>query len=65
MKSWGEECAIVGVFNSPRSSVICYYSLFAMQHRGQEASGISTSNGSNIRTIKGEGLVLVFLRMGY
>lgn len=57
MKSWGEECAVVGVFNSPRSSVICYYSLFSMQHRGQEASGISTSNGSNINTIKGEGLV--------
>lgn len=57
MKFWNEECAVVGVFNSTRSAAICYYSLFAMQHRGQEASGISTSNGKNIITIKGEGLV--------
>lgn len=64
MKSWGEECAIVGVFNSPRSSVICYYSLFAMQHRGQEASGISTSNGNNITTVKGDGLVTSVFKDG-
>lgn len=64
MKSWGEECAIVGVFNSPRSSVLCYYSLFAMQHRGQEASGISSSNGSFINTIKGNGLVTNVFKNG-
>lgn len=57
MDSWNEKCAIVGVFNSNRSAALCYYSLFAMQHRGQESSGISTSNGCEISTIKGEGLV--------
>lgn len=56
-KGFGEKCAVVGVFNSPRSAALCYYALFAMQHRGQESSGISTSNGQNIATIKGEGLV--------
>lgn len=57
MDSFNEKCAVVGVFNSSRSAALCYYSLFAMQHRGQESSGISTSNGSNIVTHKGEGLV--------
>lgn len=57
MDSFTEKCAVVGIFNSIRSSALCYYSLFAMQHRGQESSGISTSNGSDIVTHKGEGLV--------
>lgn len=50
-------CAIVGVFGDSESSKIAYYSLFAMQHRGQEASGISTSDGEHIKTIKKKGLV--------
>lgn len=57
MDSFNEKCAVVGVFNSNQSATLCYYSLFAMQHRGQESSGISTSNGSDIITQKGEGLV--------
>lgn len=57
MDSFNEKCAVVGVFNSIQSATLCYYSLFAMQHRGQESSGISTSNGSDIITQKGEGLV--------
>ncbi len=50
-------CAIVGVFGDERASKIAYYALFAMQHRGQEATGISASNGSHIKTIKARGLV--------
>lgn len=57
MKSWNEECAVVGVYNVDNASVLSYYSLFAMQHRGQEASGISASNGTKITTIKSTGLV--------
>ncbi len=56
-KQWKEECAIVGVFNCDEAALITYYSLFAMQHRGQEASGISVSNGHNITTLKSQGLV--------
>ncbi|TQR54009.1 amidophosphoribosyltransferase [Campylobacter troglodytis] len=50
-------CAVVGVINSNRASAYAYYSLFAMQHRGQEASGISVSNGERISTIRGKGEV--------
>jgi len=50
-------CAIVGVFDSPNASRVAYYSLFAMQHRGQEATGISSSDGKKIRKVKKKGLV--------
>ncbi len=50
-------CAIVGVFDVKHASKIAYYALFSMQHRGQEATGISASDGKKIRTIKDQGLV--------
>ncbi|MDD3323565.1 MAG: amidophosphoribosyltransferase [Sulfurospirillaceae bacterium] len=50
-------CAIVGVFDVKNASRVAYFSLFAMQHRGQEATGISASNGKKIKTIKNRGLV--------
>ncbi len=53
-----EECGIVGVYDkaadvAPR----IYYALMALQHRGQEACGISVFNGSRVVTRKYEGLV--------
>lgn len=57
-------CAIVGVFNHPQASVLTYYALHALQHRGQEASGITTMfhdsqrNRKRFGVHKGEGLVL-------
>ncbi len=50
-------CAVVGVYGSENASKIAYYALFAMQHRGQESSGISASNGEEINLIKKRGLV--------
>ena len=50
-------CAVVGVFNVRNASKVAYYALFAMQHRGQEASGISSSDGEHIYTRKRRGLV--------
>ena len=50
-------CAIVGVINSKDAARTAYYALFAMQHRGQEASGISACNDGHIETVKGRGLV--------
>ena len=50
-------CAIVGVINSKDAAKTAYYALFAMQHRGQEASGISACENGRIETVKGRGLV--------
>jgi amidophosphoribosyltransferase len=52
-----EKCAVVGIFNHPEASKFAYFSLHAQQHRGQEAAGISTSNGEKLFTIKDRGLV--------
>lgn len=65
MDKINEKCAVVGVFNSSRSAALCYYCLFAMQHRGQESSGISTTNGTQITTQKGEGLVTSIFKNGF
>src|SRR5688572_32992060 len=57
-------CGIVGVFNHPQASVLTYYALHALQHRGQEASGIVTlhydeeKRKNRFGVHKGEGLVL-------
>lgn len=50
-------CAVVGVFDSKNAAKVAYYGLFAMQHRGQEATGITSSEDGKLHTIKGKGLV--------
>ncbi len=49
-------CSVVGIYGN-KPSKLAYYALFAMQHRGQEAAGISSSDGKNIKTVKDRGLV--------
>jgi amidophosphoribosyltransferase len=36
-------CGVFGVFGHPEASIMCYYGLHALQHRGQEAAGIVTN----------------------
>ncbi|MHB8580939.1 MAG: amidophosphoribosyltransferase [Ignavibacteriaceae bacterium] len=55
-------CGIFGIFGTDEAAVNTYYGLHALQHRGQEASGIVTRDfngkGKPIFNIhKGEGLV--------
>ncbi len=50
-------CAIVGIFGNENASKLASLALFAMQHRGQEATGISSSCGDKIYTKKDRGLV--------
>lgn len=55
-----DKCGIVGIYSSDQSMDIAphiYYGLFALQHRGQEAAGISAHNGEEISTYRGMGLV--------
>ncbi|MEX2117763.1 MAG: amidophosphoribosyltransferase [Bacteroidota bacterium] len=35
-------CGVFGIFGHPEAAVMAYYGLHALQHRGQEASGIVT-----------------------
>ena len=50
-------CAVVGIYGSSEAAKVAYYALFAMQHRGQEATGIAVADGEQIRMRKKRGLV--------
>jgi amidophosphoribosyltransferase len=52
-----ESCGVFGVYNHPEAARITYMGLFALQHRGEEACGICTSDGENLHVVKGQGLV--------
>jgi len=53
----GEKCSVVGIYNVPEAARYAYFSLFSMQHRGQEAAGIASSDGEKIYIVKNRGLV--------
>jgi len=55
-------CGVVGVYGDASASTLAYYALHALQHRGQEASGIVSclrgdEDESRLRIYKGPGLV--------
>src|SRR5579885_3462266 len=52
-----EECGVIAVYGHPEASNIAYLGLYALQHRGQESAGISSSDGRRIHTYKGMGRV--------
>lgn len=54
-----EECGVFGVFAPHNIDVanLCYYGLYALQHRGQESCGIAVNNKGVISCRKGTGLV--------
>lgn len=53
-----EACGIIGIY-APGHDVarLCYYGLYALQHRGQESAGIAVSDGVSIQLHKEMGLV--------
>lgn len=53
-----EKCAVFGVYTTnQKASELVYAGLWALQHRGQDSSGISSSDGRQIITHKALGLV--------
>lgn len=53
-----EECGVVGIYAPGREAArLAFFSLFALQHRGQESAGIAVSDGSVVRMKKDMGLV--------
>src|SRR6202790_1371430 len=52
-----DECGVVAIFAHPEAEKLAYLGLHALQHRGQEAAGIVTSNALTSRVHKAMGLV--------
>ncbi|ALA57742.1 amidophosphoribosyltransferase [Nitrospira moscoviensis] len=52
-----DECAVFGIYNHEEAANLTYLGLYALQHRGQEASGIVSGDGDQFFVHKGMGLV--------
>ncbi len=52
-----EECGVFGIFGHSEASTLTQLGLFALQHRGQEACGIVSSDGAELHQFRSIGLV--------
>jgi amidophosphoribosyltransferase len=52
-----EECGIFGIFGHEEASTLTQLGLFALQHRGQEACGIVSSDRDELHSFRSKGLV--------
>ena len=52
-----EECGVIGIWGLPRAVHAATMGLHAMQHRGQESSGVAVSDGLDVRHVRAMGLV--------
>ncbi|MGH7901181.1 MAG: amidophosphoribosyltransferase [Thermodesulfobacteriota bacterium] len=52
-----EECGVFGIFGHSEAANLTYLGLHALQHRGQESAGITTSDGQKLYTHREMGLV--------
>jgi len=52
-----DECGVFGVFDHPEAANLAYLGLYAQQHRGQESSGIVSTDGHQFHSHRGMGLV--------
>ena len=50
-------CGILGIVGTSDVAAQLYDGLTVLQHRGQDAAGIATANGTALRVVKGNGLV--------
>jgi amidophosphoribosyltransferase len=56
-RDFGEKCGVCGVFGHPEASNLTYLGLHALQHRGQESSGIVSSDRRDLYSHRAMGLV--------
>jgi amidophosphoribosyltransferase len=52
-----EECGVFGIYGHAEASTLTQLGLFALQHRGQEACGIVSSDGKELHQFRSQGLV--------
>jgi len=57
MGEWKEECAVFGIWGADRAAEIAQLGLYALQHRGQESTGIVSAHDGRFFVEKGLGLV--------
>ena len=50
-------CGILGIVGTTDVAAQLYDGLTVLQHRGQDAAGIATAQGTSLRVVKGNGLV--------
>jgi len=56
-KGWNEECGVFAAVGVHQAAAITALGLHALQHRGQEATGVVASDGERFHVVKGIGLV--------
>ena len=52
-----DECGVFGIFGHPEAANLTYLGLYALQHRGQESTGIATGDGVKMRVSRAMGHV--------
>ena len=52
-----EECGVAAIYGHPEAAKLANLCLYALQHRGQESAGISSSDGEQVYTKKAMGHV--------
>ena len=57
IKGLNEECGIFGIWGHKEASLMTYYGLHSLQHRGQEGAGIVAKNGEGLKIYKSQGIV--------
>jgi amidophosphoribosyltransferase len=57
LKGWNEECGVFGAVGVPQAAAITALGLHALQHRGQEATGVAAATANGFFVHKGIGLV--------
>ena len=52
-----EECGVFAIWGHPEAAKLAYLGLYALQHRGQESAGITSTEGKKLHSRKGMGHV--------
>ncbi len=55
---WGDACGVCGILSPGHDDLsrLCYFGLFALQHRGQESAGIAVADADGFKIHTGMGL---------
>lgn len=59
-----EECGIFAIYGAEDPARLMYLGLYALQHRGQESAGMVITDGTNVTSHKGMGLIADVFKEG-